>query len=98
MAELMASERGAYIARLWEHKDKRSTIRGQLIGTLVGAGVLSSNKSAVARAYLGFSDNTRDADEKKEANTFGKYIGQGNKEPYADWVKDYVAKTPQKKK
>ncbi len=97
VAELMASEHRAYIARLWEHKDKRSTIKGQLIGTLVGAGVLSSNKSAVARAYLGISDNTRDADEKKEVNTFGKYIGQGNKEPYADWVKDYVMKTPKKK-
>jgi hypothetical protein len=97
VAELMASEHGAYIARLWEHKDKRSTIRGQLIGTLVGAGVLKSNKAAIARAFLGISDKTRDDDEKREVNTFGKYIGQGNKEPYADWVKDYVAKTPQKK-
>ena len=49
------------------------------------------------RAYLGFSDNTRDADEKKEVNTFGTYIGRGKKEPYADWVKDYVDKMSQKK-
>jgi hypothetical protein len=97
VADLMTSEHGTYIARLWEHKDKRATIKGQLIGTLVEAGVLNKNKSAVARAYLGISDNTRDVDEKKEANTFGKYIGQGDKEPYADWVKDYVEKTPQKK-
>jgi hypothetical protein len=96
VADLMASEHRAYIARLWGHEDKRLTIKGQLIGTLVGAGVLSKNKSAVARAYLGISDNTRDADEKKMVNTFGKYIGQWEKEPYAKWVKDYVDKTPKK--
>ena len=96
VSDLMASSHGAYIATLWEHEDKRASIKGKLIGTLVGAGVLSKNKSAVARAYLGISDNTRDADEKKEVNTFGKYIGQWEKEPYAKWVKDYVDKTPKK--
>lgn len=96
VADLMASEHRAYIARLWGHEDKRLTIKGRFIGTLVGACVLSKNKSAVARAYLGISDNTRDADEKKEVNTFGKYIGQWEKEPYAKWVKDYVDKTPKK--
>lgn len=64
VADLMASTHGAYIARLWVHEDKRATIKGRLIGTLIGAGVLSTNKSAVARAYLGYSDNTRDEDEK----------------------------------
>jgi len=98
VADLMASEHGAYIARLWQHEDKRLTIKGQLLGTLVGAGVMSKNKSAVARAFLVISDNTRDEDEKKEVNTFGKYIGKGDKEPYADWVKDYVDKMSQKKK
>ena len=96
VSDLMASSHGAYIATLWEHEDKRASIKGKLIGTLVGAGVLSKNKSAVARAYLGISDNTRDADEKKEVNTFGRYIGQWEKEPYAKWVKDYVDKTPKK--
>lgn len=97
VADLMASTHGAYIARLWVHEDKRATIKGRLIGTLVGAGVLSTNKSAVARAYLGYSDNTRDEDEKREVNTLGKYIGQWKKEPYADWVRDYVG-NPSKKK
>ena len=96
VAALMASGHGAYIARLWGHEDKRLTIRGRFVGTLVGAGVLSKNKSAVARAYLGFNDNTRDKDEKKDVNTFGKYIGQWKKEPYADWVKDYVGKSTRK--
>lgn len=96
VADLMASEHRVYIARLWGHEDKRLTIKGRFIGTLVGAGVLSKNKSAVARAYIGISDNTRDADEKKEVNTFGKYIGQWEKEPYSTWVKDYVDRTPKK--
>jgi hypothetical protein len=97
VSDLMASSHGAYIATLWEHKDKRASIKGKLIGTLVWAGVLKSNKAAIARAFLGISDNTRDADEKKEVNTFGTYIGRGKKEPYADWVKDYVDKMSQKK-
>ena len=93
VADLMASTHGAYIARLWVHEDKRATIKGRLIGTLTDAGVLNKNKSAVARAYLRFSDNTRDEDEKREVNTFGTYIGRWKKEPYADWVKDYVSKS-----
>ena len=97
VSDLMASSHGAYIATLWEHEDKRASIKGKLIGTLVGAGVLKSNKAAIARAFLGISDKTRDADEKKEVNTFGTYIGRGKKEPYADWVKDYVDKMSQKK-
>jgi hypothetical protein len=97
VSDLMASSHGAYIATLWEHEDKRASIKGKLIGTLVGAGVLKSNKSAIARAFLGISDKTRDDDEKREVNTFGTYIGRGKKEPYADWVKDYVDKMSQKK-
>ena len=97
VSDLMASEHGTYIATLWEHADKRLTIKGRLIGTLVGAGVLKTNNAAIARAFLGFSDNTRDEDEKREVNTLGKYIGEWKKEPYANWVKEYVDKTSQKK-
>ena len=95
VTDLMASEHGAHIARLWVNERKRLTIKGQFIGTLVGAGVLIENKSAVARAYLGISENTRDVDEKKEVNTFGNYIGQWKEVPYAGWVKDYVDKPSQ---
>lgn len=97
VSDLMASEHGAYIATLWEHDDKRLTIKGRLIGILVGAGVLKTNNAAIARASLGISNNTRDEDEKREVNTFGKYIGEWKKEPYADWVRDYVDKTSRKK-
>ena len=84
VADLMVSKHGAYIAKLWEHDGKRPKIKANLIGTLVGAGVLTTNKSAIARAFLGISDKTRDDDEKREVNTFGTYIGRWKKEPYAD--------------
>jgi hypothetical protein len=93
VADLMVSKHGAYIAKLWEHDGKRPKIKANLIGTLVGAGVLTTNKSAIARTFLGISDKTRDEDEKREVNTFGTYIGRWKKEPYADWVKDYVSKS-----
>ena len=97
VSDLMASEYGAYIAKLWSQKDKRLTIKGQFVGTLVGAGVLKGSNLAIARTILDISHNTRDEDEKKEANTFAKYMGQGKGEPYAAWVQDYVEKTVQKR-
>ena len=97
VADLMASRHGTHIAMLWEYERKRQTIKGRFLGTLAGAGVLKRNKAVIARAFLGFRDYTRDDDEKREANTFGNYIGQWRKEPYADWVIDYVNNTSQKK-
>lgn len=88
--ELMASEYGAYIARLWEHQDKIPTIKGKFIGTLILSGVLKENKLAASRAILGIDNNTRDIDEKKEASTLANYMGQGKSEPYLGWIQDYV--------
>ena len=93
---LMASEHGKYIASQWEHKDKIQTIKGKFIGTLILAGVLDTNKLSVARDILGISPNTRNEDEKKEASTLANYMGQGKKEPYLDWIKDYVERTTSK--
>lgn len=93
VSNLMASEYGVYIARLWEHQDKIQTIKAKFIGTLILAGVLKNNKLAASRAILGIDKNTRDKDEKKEANTFAKYMGQGKSEPYVEWIIDYVAKS-----
>ena len=92
VSALMASEHGAYIARLWTHPYKRQTIRGRLIGALSAAGVLKGSKLGIARAVLGIGSYSRDDDDKKEASTFANYMGQSGKEPYADWVKDYVDK------
>ena len=92
----MASEYGAYLARLWRHKEKIPTIKGKFVGTLVLAGVLKGSNLAIARTFLGIDKNTRDKDEKTEASTFANYMGQGKSEPYSDWIIDYVDKTPQK--
>ena len=88
--DLMASEHRVYIAKQWQHADKWLTIKGQFVGALVWAGILRGSNLAIARTILGISHNTRNDEEKKEANTFAKYMGQGNKEPYADWIKAYV--------
>ena len=93
VSNLMASEYGVYIARLWEHQDKIQTIKAKFIGTLILAGVLKNNKLAASRAILGIDKNSRDKDEKKEANTFANYMGQGKSEPYVEWITDYVAKS-----
>ena len=96
VADLMVSEHGAYIAKLWKHKDKIQTIKGKFVGTLVLAGVLKDNKLAASRAILGIDKNTRDEDEKKEPSTFANYMGQGKNEPYLYWIKDYVNNTKPK--
>ena len=90
IADLMASEHGAYIAELWTHKDKILTVKGRIVGVLAKAGVLKGSNLAIARCFLGFDKNTRDEDEKKEASTFANYMGRWKKEPYADWITHYV--------
>jgi len=69
-------------------KQESGKYRSELFGVTDGKAV---------GTFLGISDKTRDDDEKREVNTFGTYIGRGKKEPYADWVKDYVDKMSQKK-
>ena len=96
VGDLMATEHGKYIAELWEHSSKRQTVKGRFIGTLALAGVLKGSNLSVARVFLGISKNTRDEDEKREANTFANYMGKAVNEPYADWVSDYVAKATRK--
>ena len=92
IADLMASEHGAYVAELWTHKDKILSIKGRLVGTLAKAGVLKGSNLAIARCFRDIDKNTRDEDEKKEASTFAKYMGQWQKEPYADWIIQYVSR------
>lgn len=94
--DFMASDHGTYMAKLWNKKDRRDKTKGEFLGALVDAGVLKENKLSIARSYLGIDKNTRDDDEKKQANTFANYVGQGKNQPYAAWVKDYVDKTKAK--
>jgi hypothetical protein len=79
---LMASEWRTMIAQEWSHKDKRLSIRGNIIGTLAAAGVLKGSDLSISSAVT--------ESDKKTVKTFAVYIGRGKKKPYCDWVYDYV--------
>ena len=79
---LMASEWRIMIAQEWSHKDKRLSVRGNIIGTLAAAGVLKGSDLSISSAVT--------ESNKKTVKTFAVYIGRGKKKPYCDWVKDYV--------
>lgn len=79
---LMASEWRTMIAQEWSHKDKRLSVRGNIIGTLAAAGVLKGSDLSISSAVT--------ESNKKTVKTFAVYIGRGKKKPYCDWVKDYV--------
>ena len=99
VSELLKSEYGDLIATEWAKRgrlDRRDYIRGCIVGLLKEAGVLKGSNLAIARAYLGISENTRDKELKKKVNTFANYMGKGRKEPYAYWVMEYVEKSQRK--
>jgi len=84
VGSLMASEHRDAIARGWAVKgrSKKDVIRGHIVGCLKDAGVLKHSYDAIAKAIWG--------DEK--FRTHGIYLGKGKKEPYADWIREYVEK------
>ena len=92
VADLMESEHGEYLAQKWDNKDQRLMIKGHVAGLLSDAGVIKGSNLAIARAYLGVSAKSRDKDKIREVTTFAKYMGNGKREPYADWVIGYVGK------
>jgi len=81
--DLMKSEYGKTIAEDWALngiRNKRNQIKGHVFGVLKDAGVLEGGYDTIAAKVVG----------KDEARTFGKYMGDGKNQPYAEWVKDYV--------
>lgn len=81
---LMKSKYGVQIAQDWNAKGERNKctqIKGYMIGLLKDAGVLKGGYDTIA-AKVKLIENTR---------TFGKYMGEGKEQPYAEWVKEYVA-------
>lgn len=80
---LMASDYGEGIARQWAVKgvrNKRNQIKGYVVGLLKDAGVLAGSYDAIAREV--------DPNDKKRK--FSHYMGDGKRQPYAEWVKEYV--------
>lgn len=80
---LMRSEYGEEIARQWAvggERNKRTQIKGYVAGLLKDAGVLRGSYDAIARK-MGITP---------EARTFSSYMGDGKRQPYAEWVTEYV--------
>lgn len=93
---LMGSEYGEGIARDWAvtgGKEKKSQIKGHVVGTLRDAGVLKGSYIDIARK-VGIKvkeSNKENVKNKDPYNTFRDYMSRGKKEAYAEWVKAYVS-------
>lgn len=78
---LMASSWGEQIARDWEFKEKRLMLKCMIIGVLKDMGVLKGSYNLVARQLDMEGENPA---------TLAKYMGLGKKQPFAEWIENYV--------
>ena len=78
----LMTEWGKEIAQDWEKADKRDTVKCQMIGAIKDAGVIDAG-------YQDIADNW-DYDAAIPASRLAKYLGQGKKQPYFNWICDYV--------
>ena len=84
ISALMASEFKDGIAQDWAIQGKRrkvTQIKGYIVGLLSDAGVLKGSYDSIA-AKIGITDDPR---------SFSRYMGLGKKQPFAEWVSDYVS-------
>ena len=79
---LMATEWGELIARDWTTSEKRLTLKCMIVGCLKDAGVIKGSYNQIAKLL--------DLDDEKPATTLAKYLGMGKKQPYFEWIADYV--------
>lgn len=79
---LMASEWREQIAGDWAVREKRLMLQCMIIGALKDAGVIKGSYSAIAKLL--------DIDGENPA-TLAKYIGMGKKQPFAEWINNYVS-------
>lgn len=80
---LMASEYGEGIARDWAVKgarEKKNQLKAYVVGLLKDVGVLKGSYPQIG--------NKTGLNNKKR--TFSTNMSRGKKQPYADWVKEYV--------
>lgn len=78
---LLESEYGWDIAKAWEDKDKREPLKGYVIGCLKDSNVISGAYDQIAKLMGYDEDNYR---------TFSKNLGRGKRQPYFQWIKEYV--------
>ena len=84
VSALMASEYKDGIAQDWAIQGKRrkvTQIKGYIVGLLSDAGVLKGSYDSIA-AHIGLTDDPR---------SFSRYMGLGKKQPFAEWISDYVS-------
>lgn len=87
---LMGSEFGEGIAHDWAVKgarEKKAQVRGYVVGLLKDAGVVKGSYRAIA-AKVGIIVN--EENKKDPYKTFADYMARGKKQPYTEWVKEYV--------
>lgn len=83
---LMASEYGEGIARDWAvtgARDKKNQLKAYIVGLLKDEGVLKGH------SYVEIGNKTGLNNEER---TFSTNMSRGKNQPYAVWVKEYVAK------
>ena len=81
---LMASDYGEGIARDWSvtgARDKKKQLKAYVVGLLKDEGVLKGSYVAIGN-MTGLNNKER---------TFSTNMSRGKKQPYAEWVKEYVA-------
>jgi hypothetical protein len=82
---LMQSEYGEEIAREWAVKgerSKRTQLKAYVVGLLKDAGVLRGSYDAIAARI----------DPNDQKRSFSRYMSQGKRQPYADWVLENAQK------
>ena len=87
---LMGSEFGEGIAHDWAVKgarEKKAQVRGYVVGLLKDAGVVKGSYGSIARK-VGIIVN--EENKKDPYKTFADYMARGKKQPYTEWVKEYV--------
>ena len=82
--QLLASPHGTMIAEEWNAGGKCIKIPAYVAGCLLKAGVYHGNMSSVARAII----DCRPIGVKP--SSYSTYIGEGKKQPYLEWVLEYV--------
>ena len=78
---LMASEWREQIASDWAVADKRLGLKCMIVGVLKDAGVIRGSYNSIAKLL--------DMDGENPA-TLAKYMGMGKKQPFAEWITNYV--------
>ena len=81
MAALMKSEYGKDVATEWAAPNKRIQVKCKLVGALKDAGVIKGSYNSLA-PRLGIDEI--------ESASLAKYMGEGKKQSYFEWLKEYA--------